>query len=355
MIIKIDALDTLFFKDGKPFTMGDDSWAQGSFPPSPSVIYGALRTAYFLQHPDKINTVNTTEDPTKNLVIKKILFFCNNDIYFPLPKDYVHEKNNSESEAFILKLIKNSFISSSGLEYQLQPENNSEVENVENGIFRWHTFVKSQTKKLNSVSYIKLSDFIIEEPKVGIGRENYSRTTAVGKLYNVNMLRLTKLDNNFQNKSIHLIVEFTGIELNEKGLFKLGAEGKFVNYSKFSLPDDLSFKNINYSGNIFRLYMATPAIFLNGSSPDLNKNEMLKDFNLELIANAIGKPTYIGGFDMAENKPKKMYKAVPAGAVYYFRTKDDINLIAKKLNGNSISEVNSNEGYGICYVGGIND
>jgi CRISPR-associated protein Cmr3 len=44
--IEIHALDTLFFRDGKPFERGEESVANGSFPPLPSVIYGALRTAF---------------------------------------------------------------------------------------------------------------------------------------------------------------------------------------------------------------------------------------------------------------------------------------------------------------------
>ena len=47
MIIQIDPLDTLFFRNGKPFTMGEETWADAVFPPYPSVVYGALRSAYF--------------------------------------------------------------------------------------------------------------------------------------------------------------------------------------------------------------------------------------------------------------------------------------------------------------------
>ena len=45
MTIQLDALDTLFFKDGKPFSLGEETWADGIFPPPPSVVYGATRTA----------------------------------------------------------------------------------------------------------------------------------------------------------------------------------------------------------------------------------------------------------------------------------------------------------------------
>lgn len=47
-IIEIQALGTLFFRDGKPFTMGAETYAEGIFPPLPSTIYGALRTGHIL-------------------------------------------------------------------------------------------------------------------------------------------------------------------------------------------------------------------------------------------------------------------------------------------------------------------
>lgn len=70
--IEIQALDTLFFRDGKPFDMGDDNWAEGIFPPPPSVIYGALRSAYFAEHPENMALANTDNDPTKEIRINQI-------------------------------------------------------------------------------------------------------------------------------------------------------------------------------------------------------------------------------------------------------------------------------------------
>ena len=50
MILELQPLDTLFFRDGKPFNKGEENWADAIFPPFPATIYGALRTAYFNEH-----------------------------------------------------------------------------------------------------------------------------------------------------------------------------------------------------------------------------------------------------------------------------------------------------------------
>ena len=74
MVIKINPLDTLFFKDGKPFSMGEETWASGLFPPYPGVIYGAIRTAYFGMHPEKLENLDQGNDPTKDLNIHSFHF-----------------------------------------------------------------------------------------------------------------------------------------------------------------------------------------------------------------------------------------------------------------------------------------
>ena len=103
-IIELDALDTLFFRDGKPFSMGDDVWADGIFPPSPSVFYGAIRSIYFSENIDKLElTATINNDPTKDLIIKGIFFSINEKPYFPLPMDLVKEKNSEKNKTLLLK------------------------------------------------------------------------------------------------------------------------------------------------------------------------------------------------------------------------------------------------------------
>lgn len=75
MLIDIKPLDTLFFRDGKPFSMGDNDWADGIFPPHPSVFYGALRSAYIGKNIDcigKISNKSDPDDPTQKLKILNI-------------------------------------------------------------------------------------------------------------------------------------------------------------------------------------------------------------------------------------------------------------------------------------------
>ena len=114
MILELQPLDTLFFRDGKPFNKGEETWADAIFPPFPATIYGALRTAYFNEHieifeklkrEEKLNTVN---DPTTELKINNIFIKADSDYLFKCPQNILENKNETK----ILKPIKHRSISS---------------------------------------------------------------------------------------------------------------------------------------------------------------------------------------------------------------------------------------------------
>ncbi|WP_276662034.1 type III-B CRISPR module-associated Cmr3 family protein, partial [Syntrophomonas wolfei] len=95
MWIEIEALDTLFFRDGKPFSMGQESWAEGKLFPLPSVLYGALRSAYLGQHPECFANLGELDDVTSNLTIRGIYYRLGGNLYLPQPADLVARKDRS--------------------------------------------------------------------------------------------------------------------------------------------------------------------------------------------------------------------------------------------------------------------
>jgi CRISPR-associated protein Cmr3 len=132
-------------------------------------------------------------------------------------------------------------------------------------------------------------------------------------------------------------------------LVRLGGEGKIIELSNLS-NDDYSFKintqDIEFEEGVFKVYLSTPAIFIDGL-PNLFKK---LNINATLIAACVGKPLSIGGYDMKNNRAKEMYKVVPAGSVFYFKSEDDLSLLHEN-QGIALSDVYAEQGFGIAYFG----
>ncbi len=352
MIIEIEPLDTVIFRDGKPFSRGDDSWTDSLTLPTPTTIYGALRGTYFSQNPDDFKNIEQN-DVTESLIIKGIYLYRDNELLYRVPKDCVHRVNGkkNDKEITILKLDKN-FLTSNSLDYNLSLT--EELESIENKLLNDITF-DDYLGGADTLYGQNLDNFITIENKIGIGRNKTTKISQDGLLYRVQMLRYAnKIDKD--NKKIHelkIVVIFEGLKLDSLGLMKFGGEAKGANYKTLKTVELPQLPNLN--SNYFKLYLLTPAIFDKGWLPSWIDEESFigeyQDIELKLLTCAIGKYQSIGGFDMKTNQPKEMFKSVPSGSVYYFELlKGERDRVVELLHNQSISDQRAKEGYGVVFV-----
>ena len=86
----ITPLDVLLFRESKPFSPGESSWAKGIFPPLPSTVFQALRTALPPYDP---------KQPKRDLqFIGPFLMDSLQTLWLPTPLDLLPIKNKSEEE-----------------------------------------------------------------------------------------------------------------------------------------------------------------------------------------------------------------------------------------------------------------
>jgi CRISPR-associated protein Cmr3 len=370
--IHIEAIDTLFFRDGKPFSMGEDVWAEGVFPPLPSVIYGALRSAYAFQQISKSKkTFEEAISESSNLEIHNIYLVTDTQEAFPFPQDLVKFKESQNGRKIYFLTKKEFQCSSSNSSTLLMLDESLKAEKLDElagtGFLPKNDFEEYLLANKTEVKNVrKLSEHLTSEPKIGIGRDNETRTTsgeAEGKMYRVGMQRLEKWS---MNSRVRLVVVVSGLEdLENNSIIKFGADGKTA---KYSIGTEYIFKleANDIQTNELKLYLSTPSIFQNtnegkGILPQWLIEKNFEGIYVELTTYAVGKPQYIGGFDMKEQKPKRMFKAVPAGSVYYLQTKtvEDARTLAEKLqaqksiaeNGNEPTENFSEQGFGKFYLG----
>ncbi|MGI6776496.1 MAG: type III-B CRISPR module-associated protein Cmr3 [Acetivibrionales bacterium] len=348
MVIEITPLDTLFFRNGKPFMMGVDTWADVIFPPPPSVIYGALRTLYFANHMDEFKkffeSKNEKDDPTKDLVIKGVYLKENSGgLMLHAPLDTVKRKKGKNKLYFLTPSEEKDCYSSLDTKLLLKSEEN-QLETVEK-LYIEHDYLEYYLQGLKRNMYFSSLDSQIKiEPKVGIRIDRNRHTSEQGEFYRAGMIRL---------KDLSILVDYENLEgIPDTGIIKLGGEGKAASYRKvddFSLP--FTYKPC-IRNKRFKLYLATPAIFRNGWLPGW-LDEGLNGIKLKLIAAAVGKYITIGGFDIKERKPKTMYRAVPAGSVYYFEVPEGVDeqKLIDSFHNRCISEYEKEKGFGLAFMG----
>jgi CRISPR-associated protein Cmr3 len=363
MRLTIEPLDPVFFRDGRPFTMGEDDWAGSLFPPPPGVVYGALRAAYFSQHPEQLPNADTPADPTGNFSLELLYWLLGGEAYFPVPLDCVlfEEKGIWHAVPRTLERPKGVF-SNAALPFLLVAPREAEKKALEPEKKALEP-EKCITDDLGLASYLrgkeapffarKLDEFVEPEPKIGIARDRRTLAAAEHMLYRVRMRRL---------KGLALAVHWSGLELPPAGFIRLGGEGRAARYETTDAegPEVLKmWEETKPEGRFFKLYLATPAFFEQGWLPGWLKGDAAcgyvgsrSDLKVRLLAAAVGRPQSIGGFQMKPPGPKEMRRAVPAGSVYYFELLEGtVTKAVEVLHGQSISEHRAKEGFGIALVG----
>lgn len=355
MYIEIEPFDTLFFRNGKPYDAGYETYGECMFPPYPSVIYGALRTVYFSNNPEELCKANTYEDPTVNLRVKGIYYKTEKYTCLPIPYDLMQIKNKSKEQRNKENFLKE--YDTVSLKYrkligQTSAKNISgtlgykeEVEDIPDGLIDCGSFEDYISGFTDGIKVIRFRDHASSEYKTIIKIDRRLHASEETKLCQMPMTRL---------KDISICVEFEGLKIPEKGIIKLGGEGKAA---KYRVSQFYSIKKPKIGSKYFKLYISTPAVFKNGWIPGwINKDTMQGEYaglKVKLLTASIGKYIYIGGFDMKRNCPKPMKRAVPAGSVYYFEILDGNSDMAVELfHGKSVSEFDTAiQGFGISYVG----
>jgi len=365
MEIRIQALDTLFFRDGKPFEKRQETWADGNLIPSPSVVYGALRTAFATA-----NGITYKEVAEGNALkqdefqIKNIFYQVEGKNLLPLPLDLLQYEKDAhikiaeeaakryELRPLQLRQHESEVVSrkNKSTEYLLLPrqmdgkEQISRVEELENGMIELGDLTNYLSGDMERIEAYKLDDYVLAEPKVGIAREDSTKVVEEGSLFRVDMRRSDtfQIRVSLQNNSGH--TQFAE-------LIKMGGETKVVHLSQPLRPARMLNQAIDFPQHCFKIYCATPAIF-DAGKPDLSWLGIKPD-EVQFISSRVGKALHIGGFDMYRKRPKTMHRVVPAGSVFYYQAQKEVSFLNEK-QGVSLSDHLQEQGFGICYFGNWN-
>lgn len=373
MILHINPLESFLFRTNKPFGVSDNT-AQSVFPPAPTTLYGAVRTAVimhnnclseFLAHKteDKLafelrKQLGTTEECGEFRIKKYGLMDMDGKYLFPAPRDCMGKAKTElkKSEVKILPkwdypekiIVKDAdtpvFRTDKGYSYK----ENSWINNLKDYLLA----------EYNNLHLISQSEFLIEEGHTGIQISADNGIVAEGMLFTQQRLRM--------KDEYSLFIEYTGLDNLEKiSTLSIGQDKKTF---KISQTDNIIFDDFNdklkqkikENNGSFKIYLSSPTYFINGTTPH-NFNSETKIWKISndleiMINNIIGaKPVIIGGWDLAKRCPKKILKFHNYGTVFYCKLNelDKLDLLFECINQKNIcdDENLNKQGYGHAFIG----
>jgi CRISPR-associated protein Cmr3 len=326
--------------------MGEDSFAQGIFPPPPSVMHGVLRSVFVSQ---KLEGGHFTETGIQSSAALKLRFLALQigvDCWFPKPADLLVLKK--KKEARLLQLMTKPKYSNAATPEVLVSTSDEKTED-EPHLVGAATLENYLNGGAGPFGVKPLNEAIVREAKIGIGRNSDTNSAEEGNLYRV-FLNRPMVEN---LERLKFLLGFDVLGLSSKGWMALGGERRVAYFAEgeASIPPCPKLEE-----NRFKIYLSTAAVFEHGWKPE----NLLKKHGLKLVTAALGRTQHIGGWDLEKTLPKTMVQAVPAGSVYYVeaKSKEAAQAAADAIHDHSISDNLNNtdygaQGFGIAYVGKI--
>ncbi|MBF0290832.1 MAG: type III-B CRISPR module-associated protein Cmr3 [Nitrospinae bacterium] len=305
-------LDTLFFRDGKPFGTADK--AQTRNLPMPQTTAGAVRTWLMESLGCDFEGLADSAEFTRvmqDVSFRGPWFMLEDELLFPVPATLV-ETEDCEIQA--LKPLDTSKTPLPGWE----PADGMKP--------LWRK--DSKPAKRLSKPFIKLSgmktflgggvpgkeDFVSADEvyghdrRTGIGVDKNTLTAEDGQIYAVNLLALKdKVSLYMEVTAPKDISEILPTKENPS-VIKLGGEGRYAQFHRVNDPA-LNFGDVERNReNGAMLVLLTPGLF-NGWKPAM--------LNGNLISAAVPGYEAVSGWDLKKGGPKPNRFAVSAGSVYF--------------------------------------
>jgi CRISPR-associated protein Cmr3 len=380
MWLLIEPNDVWLFRDGRPFSAGEGHIARSIFPPTPLTVQGALRST-ILGHSnvgwDEFREQTTEEarrlgqeighpaseshpaslgafsmaGPFLARVTESQIERCT-----PLPAD-VRRTKASDCQYFALQPTRGLAFEANwpvvGLfplwsKYEQDAEAPDEPEWLTEGSLKDY---------LNGRNFspLRAEMLFCAEPRFGVALDYSRRRPVQSMLYQAEFIRL--------EKGVGLLVGLgDGVSIpSPRGMIALGAEARSAHCCR--VPDGkirqvVADAGLEQPSERIKLVLLTPAYFDGGWRPKAGNEgwSKLLGFSVKLVAAAISRPQYLGGWDVAArggrgwHKPMRAY--VPAGSVYFLQADEPVTSVAGPVTHTPHSELPLNRlGFGQIAVG----
>ncbi|HHV07482.1 MAG TPA: type III-B CRISPR module-associated protein Cmr3 [Firmicutes bacterium] len=374
--------ESYFFRGGQPFNAGEYGYLPSSFPPNCQVMQGAIRTALLKGHGvdfadynknnycsvcgggidvcsvlKAVGSSGSYHDIGMDLKGPCVVHRSGSNIQrlYPAPLDLVRQETTSGRGNYVrLRPSLEPLVTDRGLLYL--PAGESRYKSLEDawitedGLLSYLTGKEVQAKNIYwSKGELERDSnvFLAREKRIGIARDHVKRVAKEHMLYATEHVRF--------RTEYGLGVRVGSLpEVTLPSIVKLGGEGRISSLqtyetmpiSQVGISDAIKQGPGLFSEQGFKLTLLTPVRFSSGWLPDGFKSievkgamvwqGKLEGINCTLVTACMDRPLYIGGWDVANRRPKPRRAYVPAGSTYYLTTSEDIEEVITAMHDKKI-------------------
>ena len=362
--LRLDPLDSLFFRDGRPF---DSSNRVAGGLPTPQTLAGAIRTALLARtgfdfsgfarrrkdDSAKFRAALEASGPAECLPIFHAQFhgpwlaLADGETgsvspLLPMPETLKRAKAGGWSVAEPIAALP-GWESRHGLlplwrTAQADPKADAEWITLD-GIKK---FVAGKVNDFTDADCVGRNQLTAADHRIGIEIDRDTLTSADGQLYAISLLALRPRQNGQPEVCLYAelhIPEKVASHL-DGALVPFGGEGKYVRVTKVR---EQNWPRYNHQAQHSMWYLATPTFFPPTDRP-------LPKPGGKLIAAASGGGVPVSGWDVARNGPRPTRFAVPAGAVYFVDGEANPNQFLNTDNEGESNDLRQ-EGWGFALPG----
>lgn len=370
----IEPSDVWFFRDGRPFVAGEGHTAQTTFPPSPLTVQGALRSLILSSTSIDWEDFWQQRGTAAQEMGKRIGYPLEKNVreaslgQFKMQGPFIGryswvESGKGYQAELLTPLPLDTFYRKADAKWQaLRPKrqtDNQPTKQWTNWPAHLHrlsapTAIHDSPPKEGGFldsggldAYLQGEPFdlmkdkrgealrpFVSEPRLGIALNYDYRHAADQMLYQSEFMRpqTSTFTKKSSPESYGLLVklgETITLPLPD-GVMAIGGESRAAHYHILPAAESPHALPTAQDSQQFKIVLQTPAWFAEGWQP-LNGqwSEIFKGAstaNVRCTAVALGRPLFIGGWDVANNGHKAMRNFVPAGSVYYFTADHPIQL-----------------------------
>jgi CRISPR-associated protein Cmr3 len=334
---ELDPLDTLFFRDGRPFAAGESGQmeVEGNFPPPPPTVAGALRAE--LARSLGWDGSDEGWEAVKELLgsgedLGRLEFFGpyllkGEDMLLPAPLALV---DDDKAAGAIYRLTPGDQIDSDlGSARFPSRKEQGKAEPLSKA---WLTLAGMQeflAGGLPKADRVIMSDQLYRrERRVGIRRDDQSRTTGEDSLYQTAHYR--------PQRGVKIAAGLSGWEGELGRLLTLGGESR-LSWAEaragLAMPEPVDLVPDPDGKVRYLIYLLTPTNVSGGRKPN---EPLAEEVPGKVISACVDRPWLIGGWDSAANKPLPLQPYYRAGTVFFMEAQaSDIEQI-QGLHGHKI-------------------